>query len=101
MSMLLSKGSLKEALDILDCKTVGNQNLFLHYNTYNQMFKGTDDYYYHNVHFTNIDTGRDSYFFEEGSLYFFPTGNQRIESNNNLTAFNRFQIIQWGVKINR
>lgn len=60
---------------------------FLHYNAHNQMFTGTDEYYYHNVNFKNLDTGVESRMFREGSIYFFPKGNADISTEYEMTAF--------------
>lgn len=47
---------------------------FLYYNAHNEYFTGTDEVYYHNTYFKNLDTGITSRAFTEGKLYFFPTG---------------------------
>lgn len=60
---------------------------FLHYNAHNQMFMDTDEYYYHNVNFKNMETGIESRMFREGSIYFFPKDNDYIENGNMMTAF--------------
>ena len=60
---------------------------FLHYNAHNEMFTGTDDNYYHNANFKNLDTGRESRIFTEGYIYFFPKDNDLISPNNEMTAF--------------
>lgn len=60
---------------------------FLHYNAHNEMFTGTDDEYYHNANFKNLDTGRKSRIFTEGYIYFFPKDNDLISPNNEMTAF--------------
>ena len=60
---------------------------FLHYNAHNEKFVGTDENYYHNVNFINLDTGKESRIFREGKLYFFPRGNDQLSPNRNLTAF--------------
>lgn len=60
---------------------------FLHYNAHNEMFIGTDEIYYHNVNFKNLDTGIESRIFREGSLYFFPKGDDLIMPGKTLNAF--------------
>lgn len=60
---------------------------FLHYNTHNEAFTGTDEYYYHNVNFKNLDTGKESRMFREGGLYFFPKENDLISTEYEMTAF--------------
>ena len=51
------------------------------------MFTGTDNEYYHNANFKNLDTGRKSRIFTEGYIYFFPRDNDLISPNNKMTAF--------------
>ena len=80
----------KEFKDVLEYFGLANSKelaAFLHYNARNEMFVGTDDNYYHNVYFKNLDTGKESRMFKEGYLYFFPKGNDTIEPNNRMTAF--------------
>ena len=59
---------------------------FLHYNVHNEMFIGTDEVYYHNVYFKNLDDGKKSRMFREGKLYFFPE-KDIIEPNSDFIAF--------------
>lgn len=60
---------------------------FLYYNAHNEMFLGTDEYYYHNVNFRNLDTGVESRMFEEGEIYFFPKNNDLVSTGNEMKAF--------------
>ena len=81
------KKEFKEEIEHLGLQDSKELASFLHYNAHNEMFIGTDEYYYHNVNFKNLDTGRQSRIFREGILYFFPRGNDFIRSDNNITAF--------------
>lgn len=60
---------------------------FLHYNAHNEMFVNTDEEYYHNVNFKNLDTGKASRVFSEGGLYFFPKGDGILKPDNKGKAF--------------
>ena len=60
---------------------------FLHYNAHNEKFIGTNEDYYYNANFLNLDTGRQSRIFKDGFLYFFPTKNDRISNGNKMTVF--------------
>lgn len=70
--------------DLLNSKELA---AFLHYNAHNELFVGTDDEYYHNVNFRNLDTGRSSRVFREGYLYFFPKTSDIIQPDNHITVF--------------
>lgn len=50
------------------------------------MFIGTDEVYYHNVYFKNLDDGKKSRMFRERKLYFFPE-KDIIEPNSDFIAF--------------
>lgn len=60
---------------------------FLHYNAHNEMFVNTDEEYYHNVNFKNLDTGKASRVFREGRLYFLPKGDDFLKPDNIINAF--------------
>ena len=75
--------------EIKHFKLQGNLELsaFLHYNAHNEQFIGTDEQYYHNVNFQNLDTGKYSRIFREGNIYFFPLNEDKIATGNNITVF--------------
>ncbi len=81
------KREFKEDIEYFRLQDSRELASFLHYNAHNEMFVGTDEYYYHNVNFKNLDTGKESRIFREGSLYFFPKGNDNITPDNNMTVF--------------
>jgi len=81
------KREFKEDIEYFGLQDSKELASFLHYNAHNEMFIDTDEYYYHNVNFKNLDTGKESRIFREGSLYFFPKENDFITPDNNMTAF--------------
>lgn len=94
------KREFKEEIEFFHLENNRELAAFLHYNAHNEMFIGTDEYYYHNVNFKNLDTGKESRIFSEGYLYFFPKGNDLISPDNEMTVFS----IQRGtkcIKVNR
>lgn len=78
-------GETVKHFHLMDNKEIAS---FLYYNAHNEQFIGTDEYYYHNANFKNLDTGVISRMFTEGPIYFFPKGNiDRISPDNKMTAF--------------
>ena len=84
----IMKKEFKETVEyfhLMDNKEIA---AFLYYNAHNEQFIDTDQEYYHNVNFKNLDTGKISRMFTEGPIYFFPKGNDDfIRSGNQMKAF--------------
>lgn len=81
------KKELKEELEYYNLENNKELASFLNHNTYNEMFIGTDDVYYHNIYFKNLDTNKKSRIFKEGFIYFFPEGQDFITPDYDVKAF--------------
>lgn len=85
------KNYYKDIIEKFGLQDSRELSAFLHYNTINEMFIGTNDTgsEYPEINFRNMDTLKVSRAFVKENIYFFPIGNTII---NNTTAMNAFNI---------